>query len=90
MISSLHSKYVAQFIYKNLIYWHGCFRKMVSDSRKENKKKIRKILLKYLIKHVIISAYNPQANEMIEQEHQSIINVLFKMTKDFIKKGEYD
>ena len=61
---------------------------MVSDDGKENKKKIRKILLKYFIKHVIISTYNPQVNEMIKQGHQFIINVLFKMIKDFIKKNK--
>ena len=63
---------------------------MVSNSRKENKKKIRKILLKYLIKYVVVSVYNPQINEIIKWGHQSIINMLFKMTKNFIKKSEDD
>ena len=71
-----------------MIYQHRCFKKIINNGRKENKKKIKKILLKYFIKHVVISVYNPQANGMIEQEHQPIINVLFKMTEDFIKKNE--
>ena len=87
-IPSLHSKHVARFIYEDLICRHGCFRKMVSDGGKENKKKTRKILLKYLIKHVVVSAYNPQANGMIERGHQPIIDALSKMTEGFTKKGE--
>jgi len=39
---------------------------MVNDSGKENKKKIKKILLKYLIKHVIVLMYNSQVNKIIK------------------------
>ena len=57
----------------------------MNDREKENKKKTRKFLIKYLIKHVIILLYNLQANEMIERNHQFIVNTLFKLINDFIK-----
>ena len=57
---------------------------------KKNKKKTRKFLMKYFIKHVIILLYNLQANEMIERDHQLIINVLFKLINDFIKHDQND
>ena len=62
----------------------------MSNEKKENKKKTRKLLIKYLIKHVIILLYNLQANEMIERDHQLIINVLFKLINDFIKHDQND
>ncbi len=90
MLLTLKSKHVAKFIYKDLICQHECFGRMISDSSKKNKKKVKKLLIKYLIKHVVILAYNPQANEMIEREHQPIIDVLFKLTNEFIKHGQDD
>jgi len=39
---------------------------MVSNSEKENKKKIKKILLKYFIKYIVVLMYNPQMNEIIK------------------------
>ena len=56
--------------------------------KKINKNKIKKILLKYFIKYIIILAYNSQMNRIIKQEYQFIINILFKMIKSFIKKNE--
>ena len=62
----------------------------MSNKEKENKKKIRKFLMKYLIKYVIILLYNLQAYEMIERNHQFIIDVLFKLMNDFIKHDQND
>ena len=62
----------------------------MSDREKKNKKKTRKLLMKYLIKHVIILLYNLQANEMIERDHQLIVDTLFKLTKSFIKHDQND
>jgi len=87
-LPSLHSKHVARFLYKELICRHGCFRKLVSDGGKENKKKTRKLLMKYLIKHVIVSPYNPQANGMIERGHQPIVDALSKLTNGFTRHGQ--
>ena len=56
--------------------------------RKKNKKKMRKFLIKYLIKHVIILLYNLQANEMIERNHQLIVDMLFKLMNDFIRHDQ--
>ena len=83
-------KHVAQFLYKKLICWHECFQKLMSNREKENKKKTRKFLMKYLIKYVIILLYNSQANEMIERNHQFIIDVLFKLMNNFIKHNQND
>ena len=62
----------------------------MSDKEKKNKKKMRKFLMKYFIKHVIVSSYNLQANEMIERDHQLIVNVLFKLMNNFIKHDQND
>ena len=62
----------------------------MSNEEKENKKKMRKFLMKYFIKHVIISSYNLQANEMIEKDHQLIVDMLFKLMNDFIKHDQND
>ena len=57
----------------------------MSNEEKKNKKKTKKLIIKYLIKHVIILLYNLQANEMIERNHQLIVNMLFKLMNDFIR-----
>jgi len=57
----------------------------MSNEEKKNKKKMKKFLMKYFIKHVIVLLYNLQTNEMIERNHQLIINILFKLINDFIK-----
>ena len=62
----------------------------MNDEEKKNKKKMKKFLIKYLIKYVIILLYNLQANEMIERNHQFIINILFKLTNDFIRHDQND
>ena len=56
----------------------------MSDREKENKKKTRKLLMKYLIKHVIILSYNPQANGMIERGHQPIVDALSKTVEVYV------
>ena len=56
----------------------------MSNEEKKNKK-IRKFLIKYLIKHVIILSYNLQANQMIKKNHQLIVDILFKLTNDFTR-----
>ena len=62
----------------------------MSNEEKENKKKMRKLLMKYLIKHVIVLLYNLQANEMIERDHQFIVDTLFKLMNDFIRHDQND
>ena len=62
----------------------------MSNREKKNKKKMRKLLMKYLIKHIIILLYNSQMNEMIERDHQLIINILFKLMNDFIRHDQND
>ena len=90
VLSSFHLKHVVWFLYKKLICWHECFQKLMSDEEKKNKKKMRKLLMKYLIKHVIVLLYNLQANEMIERDHQFIVNMLFKLINDFIRHDQND
>ena len=68
-----------------MICQHECFQKLMSDKEKKNKKKIRKLMMKYFIKHIIVLLYNLQANEMIERNHQLIVNTLFKLMNDFIR-----
>ena len=70
--------------------WNQIIQALHDESDHKNKKKIRKFLIKYLIKYVIILLYNLQANEMIERNHQLIIDMLFKLMNDFIRHDQND
>ena len=59
---------------------------MVVDRGPENKKHVIAFVKKYDIEQVQISAYHQQANGMIEQGHNLIIEALSCMTDEGIGK----
>ena len=52
----------------------------------ENKIVTKKLLNQYRVRIKLTSTYYASINEMIKKEHQSLINVLLKLTEDKIKR----
>lgn len=45
---------------------------MIIDKGSENEDAVRELAQRYAVKRVLVSAYQPQANEMIERGHKLI------------------
>ena len=71
---------IAKFIQEDIVCRHGCFDCLVVDRGLENKKHIIAFVKKYSIERVQILVYYQQANEMVEQEHNPIIEALSCIT----------
>ena len=52
----------------------------------ENKVVTKELLNRYRIRIKLISIYYASINEIIEKEHQLLINVLSKLTEDKIER----
>ena len=72
------SRNVAKFLYEDVICRHGCPVKVVMDGGSENKKIAKKLLEDYQIHRIVISAYHPQSNGLVERGHDAIVNSLSK------------
>ena len=68
------------FLWEHVICYHGCFGKLVIDERLENKDVVVELVERYGVKKVVISAYHPQANGMIERGHKPIVDALSKIS----------
>ncbi len=79
LLRSFSSRAVADFLWKDLIYCHGCFRKLIIDGGSENKDAIAELTKRYGVKRVIVSTYHPQANGIIERSRKPIFDALSKM-----------
>ena len=53
------SRIVTQFLFKDIIYRHGIFRKCVIDRGLENKSLLEVLIDRYSIKRVVTSTYHP-------------------------------
>lgn len=53
---------------------------MVIDGGAENKDAVAELVQRYKVKRVMVSAYHPQANGMIERGHKPIVDALSKMS----------
>ena len=80
------AKNVAKFIWEDVICRHGCFGKLVVDGGPENKEQVIELANRYGIKRIMVSAYHPQANGMIERGHKPIVDALSKMTNGGLDK----
>ncbi len=81
LLWTLTSKAVARFMWEDIICRHKCFGKLVIDGGLENKKAVEELAERYGIKRVVVSAYHPQANGMIERGHKPIVDVLSKTSE---------
>jgi len=71
---------VATFLWEEVICRHGVPSKLVVDGGPENKDLVATLAEKYGISRVVVSAYHPQANGMIERHHRSVVDALSKLT----------
>ena len=71
---------VARFVWEDVICRHRCFGKLIVDGGPENKDAVIELANRYGIKRVVVSAYHPQANGMIERGHRPVVQALSKMT----------
>ena len=74
------SKHVAAFLYEDLICRHGVFQRLIVDGGPENKLLVDELAKRYGIHRVVVSAYHPQGNGMVERGHKPIVDALSKMT----------
>ena len=80
LLRTLSSRAVADFLWEDVICRHGCFGKLVIDGGSENKEAVAELAQRYGVKRVVVSAYHPQANGMIERGHKPIVDALSKMS----------
>ena len=78
-LRTLSFRAVADFLWEDICR-HSCFGKLIIDGGSENKDAVAELAERYGIKKVVVSAYHPQANGMIERGHRPIINALLKMS----------
>lgn len=52
---------------------------MIIDRESDNKDAIAELAQRYKVKKVVMSAYHPQANEIIKYKYKPIIDVSSKM-----------
>jgi hypothetical protein len=79
-LRSANSEAVAAFLYEDVICRHGVFEKVVMDGGPENKGFVPVLTNKYGIKRVVVSAYHPEANGLVERGHKPVVDSLSKMT----------
>ncbi len=77
---------VSRFLWENVITRHGVFDKLICDREPENKMWVKMLAELYGIDWIVVSAYNPEANGMVEREHKPLINALSKMTAEGLGK----
>jgi Integrase zinc binding domain/Integrase core domain len=87
-LEKANSQSVAKFLYEDVICRHGYPRRIVMDGGPENKLEAADLLDRYRIKKVIISAYHPQSNGLVERGHDDIVNSLSKYCSK--KQEEWD
>jgi hypothetical protein len=73
---------MTKFFWEDVICKHDCFEKLTINDDSENKKVLEKLVKRYRIKKMITSDYHSQINEMIEKDHKSLSDALFKMSDE--------
>jgi hypothetical protein len=78
-------KFVADFIYEDIISRFGPIDFLITDGGAENVNlPVQLVCEKFAIKHQVTSPYHPQANGMVERSHRDMIDGITKatMTRD--------
>jgi hypothetical protein len=71
---------VAGFLYEDVVCRHGIFEKIVMDGGPENKGLVAALADRYGIRRVVVSAYHPEANGLVERGHKPVVDGLSKMS----------
>src|SRR5437660_522519 len=83
------SKAVAKFIYEVWMARFGCPLLIVNDRGPENQALTKELLARYAIRNVLVAAYHPQSNGLVERGHQNIVDALAKLTAPSGKPGTW-
>ena len=78
-LSKASATQVAQFLWKDVICWHGVFERLIVDGGGENKAEVIELTQRLEIKRLVVSTFHPQANRMVEQGHKPIVDALAKI-----------
>jgi hypothetical protein len=73
---------MTKFSWEDVICRHDCFEKLIVNDESENKEIFDELMQRYRIKKMITSSYHFQINEMIERNHKSLSDALFKMSNE--------
>ena len=79
-LASASSAAVARFLFEDMVCRHGLFRRLVVDGGPENKGLTKAFAELYGIRRIVVSAYHPQSNGMVERGHRPIVDALSKLT----------
>src|SRR6266511_2752016 len=67
-LTNVNVKSVANFIYEDIIYRHGCSRRIISDRGTHfNNQVIEKLLERFKIRHNLSTPYHPKTNGLVER-----------------------
>ena len=77
-IKTANAKEVAKFIYEDIVCRHGCPQRIVLNRGSKNLNLMKDLLEHYRIKRMVVSAFHPQANGLVEWGHDSVVNSLSK------------
>ena len=65
-IKTANAKEVAKFIYEDIVCRHGCPQRIVLNRGSKNLNLMKDLLEHYRIKRMVVSAFHPQANGLVE------------------------
>jgi RNase H-like domain found in reverse transcriptase/Integrase zinc binding domain/Reverse transcriptase (RNA-dependent DNA polymerase) len=80
-MSKNDSQQVSRFFFEDVICRHGVPGKLVVDGGPENKKLTKTLAERYKIKRIVVSAYHPEANGLVEVGHRATADTLSKMSE---------
>jgi transposase InsO family protein len=81
-LTSNSSQAVAKFIFEEIIVRHGCPKRIVNDGGGENKGEVIQLLEKMGVTQIVVSAYHPQGNGMVERGHKPITDSIAKVCSE--------
>src|SRR6266511_475312 len=81
-LTNVNVKSVANFIYEDIIYRHGCPRKIISDRGTHfNNQVIEKLLEHFRIRHNLSTPNHPNKNGLVDRFKKTICESLAKLNE---------
>ena len=87
--TSVRSKQMARFIYRNIIYRYGLPHHVVTDNGVQFQSKTTTLIRHCKIEHHRSSPYHPQANGAVDAANKNIKRILAKMIENYRDWSEY-
>src|SRR6266498_2884230 len=90
VLINTNAKSVANFIYEDIIYRHGCLRKLISDREIHfNNQVIERLLEKFKIQYNLSTSYHPKTNGLVERFNKILCEFLTKLNEERENWDEY-